>query len=260
MSSMVTAMTKRRELNPEERADATRLKACFEKLQEDRRASGLPDSQEAIASEYDWTQSTISSYLNARIPLNMDAAIIFAEMLRQPVSSFSPRLADKVARVQVNFETPASVTVPARDRRVPVMTEGQIIATYGNAAHKEMPMADASAPRAFVYTDANVSDQSLEATVSDDSLAPDYNAGTRFIIDTKVKPFPGALVLAINSQGRTAIRKYRELKAATATQPAAYELLATNPFYPPISSGDVDLVLVGVAVESRSSLLSAMGR
>jgi transcriptional regulator with XRE-family HTH domain len=85
-------------LTPEELADAARLKILFQAWQKSRKDKGEPASQEAAIEILQFGQSAVSQYLNGGIPLNVDAAYRFAEMLGRPIASFSPTLAERAAR------------------------------------------------------------------------------------------------------------------------------------------------------------------
>lgn len=87
------ATTERRPLTQEEREDAQRLRALFEKQ---KAATGL--TQEELAARGGWSgQSGAAGYLNARVPLNLKAATTFARALGVSLRDISPRLADRAA-------------------------------------------------------------------------------------------------------------------------------------------------------------------
>lgn len=81
--------SKKSKIEPIHVEEAGRLNALFK----DR--AGM--SQEAFGDAYDiGTQGMVWQYLNAKSPLNVEAAINFARGLRCKISEFSPRLANIV--------------------------------------------------------------------------------------------------------------------------------------------------------------------
>jgi len=109
------ATPERRPLTPEEREDAQRLRALFEKQKAE---TGL--TQEELAALGGWSgQSGASGYLNARIPLNLKAATAFARALGVSVRDISPRLAAKAADF---FEAAGGEQTPRRRSQSAVMT------------------------------------------------------------------------------------------------------------------------------------------
>ena len=89
-------MEKRRELTPEEKRIADALKTIWKAKQKERKFSQLN-----AAGEMDFSsQSTISQYINGKIPLNTDAKIKFAKFLGVSVIDFDPDFADTVAKDQ----------------------------------------------------------------------------------------------------------------------------------------------------------------
>lgn len=90
-------------LSPEQLADADRLKTLFLEWQEARKSKGESVSQEAVTALLDFNQSSISQYINGRIPLNLKVACKFAEMLGRPIEAFSRALADEAVRTASRY-------------------------------------------------------------------------------------------------------------------------------------------------------------
>lgn len=55
----------------------------------------------------EFTQSAVSQYLNGRIPLNVEAAYKFSEMLGKPIAAFSPTLAEEATKYAAAAFSPA---------------------------------------------------------------------------------------------------------------------------------------------------------
>lgn len=86
----------RRLLTKEELGDVDRLRACWERRKGELR---LTQSKAAEALGFS-NQTAISQYINGRIPLNMEAAFKFAELLEVPIDELSPRYSKRVSKPQ----------------------------------------------------------------------------------------------------------------------------------------------------------------
>lgn len=78
-------------LHQERIEDAARLKALY---QSRKKALGI--SQTSIAEALGITQGAVAQYMNADVPLNAQAAAIFAREMRVLVDDFSPSFADEI--------------------------------------------------------------------------------------------------------------------------------------------------------------------
>lgn len=88
--------TRKLPLTEEQLRESDRLKALFEGK---KKELGL--TQEKIAAELGdgVTQGAVSHFLNRRTALNLEAAVVFARLLKVPVSEFSERLASDISRL-----------------------------------------------------------------------------------------------------------------------------------------------------------------
>lgn len=82
-------------LQPEQKADAARLKAAFKAWQARRRDMNMPNSQETAADELGFGQSALSQYLNGLIPLNPGAVAKFCRLLGVSPADISPSIVAK---------------------------------------------------------------------------------------------------------------------------------------------------------------------
>jgi transcriptional regulator with XRE-family HTH domain len=99
--------TKRRKPTTDELADVDRLRAIV-----DRRKQQEGLTQARLAELGGWeSQGTVGQYLNAHVPLNLDAAFRFAKALRVPLDEISPHLAAKA--VELFGATEAAKKSPA---------------------------------------------------------------------------------------------------------------------------------------------------
>lgn len=96
------------------RKEAAALKNLFERYQASQLRSGVKVTQIGFAHDHGigTTQGIIWQYLNAKIPLNLQAAVKFAEGLRVQVKDFSPRLAAEQAKLGVHGGAPAALPGP----------------------------------------------------------------------------------------------------------------------------------------------------
>jgi len=86
-------------LSADQLSEAAKLKDLFREWQRSRKASGLPSSQEAAAELLGFGQSALAQYLNGKIPLNVDVAVKFSNLLGIAMGAFTPSLADQASRV-----------------------------------------------------------------------------------------------------------------------------------------------------------------
>lgn len=83
-------MEKRSKLTNEQLAAAARLKRVWDAQ---KKQMGL--TQEGVAARFGWdSQSTVSQYLNGRIPLNVQAVIRFCRLLNVDEQEIYPELFD----------------------------------------------------------------------------------------------------------------------------------------------------------------------
>lgn len=98
---------KKRELSDLERQECAALNAIYKAK---KKTLGITQEKIAIEGLRANSQSAASHYLTGRNALNAEAASVFARYLQEPVESFSPRLADEIARMASAVERP---TTPA---------------------------------------------------------------------------------------------------------------------------------------------------
>lgn len=85
---------KKRQLTPTELAECNALKKIYTAK---KKELGL--TQEKLAEAFGMTQAGVSMYLNGLNALNVMVAARFSSLLNEPVSSFSPRIADLIDRL-----------------------------------------------------------------------------------------------------------------------------------------------------------------
>lgn len=91
-------------------------------------------------------QSALSQYLNGRIPLNVEAAIKFSEMLGRPVMAFSASLADQVAKYAAVADAQAAPSLgDAMGIACETAEEMKLLTMYRLAGDKERKIFNALA-------------------------------------------------------------------------------------------------------------------
>lgn len=101
-----------KELTPQQKADASRLKAAFKEWQATEKSAKRPSSQEEAALRMGFGQSALSQYLNGTIPLNAEVLWKFSSLLGCNPQEISPTLfsaeADRSAKWASTAEAIAS--------------------------------------------------------------------------------------------------------------------------------------------------------
>lgn len=85
---------KKRQLTATEQAECAALKKIYMAKRKD-----LDLTQERLAEAFNMSQTAVSMYLNGHNALNVMSAARFSSILNEPVSSFSPRIADLIERL-----------------------------------------------------------------------------------------------------------------------------------------------------------------
>lgn len=95
-----------RPLDPEQKADAARLKMIFLRWRAANEVDGRKLSQEEIAASIGKKQSAFSQTLNGTLALNQESASAFAKLLGCSVADFSPTIAKKIAEQALSIALP----------------------------------------------------------------------------------------------------------------------------------------------------------
>jgi phage repressor protein C with HTH and peptisase S24 domain len=99
-ATKVAAMKSRRALTAQEAQDAARLRAIFKARQDEAKQSGKRLTQEDVAVACGWSgQSAFGQYYRGVIPLNTDALLALAKVLRFAPEEVSPSLAETLYKV-----------------------------------------------------------------------------------------------------------------------------------------------------------------
>ncbi|WP_454676649.1 LexA family transcriptional regulator [Achromobacter marplatensis] len=181
-------------LTPAQLADAARLKLAYDHWKSDRRARGESGSQEVLAALLGFsTQSSVSQYINGRIPLNVNALVKFAAALQCQPEEISPDLAKEILRIAeaVPEDTDATEFIPIRRLDV------RVSAGHGEVVLSEDEKSRLSFRADFLRSSGATPQHTVSVSVRGDSmepLIPDgatilVNRGATSIINGKIYAF-----------------------------------------------------------------------
>jgi phage repressor protein C with HTH and peptisase S24 domain len=109
-------------LTAEQLSEAASLKIRFGEWQRRRKEAGEGWSQEDASELLGFNQSSLSQYINGRIPLNIEAATRFATLIGCTVADFSPSLSQQVEDYMARLSQNGQSYAPNRVSRVTVDT------------------------------------------------------------------------------------------------------------------------------------------
>lgn len=202
----------RRELTAEEIDDAKRLAEIFKQRKAEIKADGGHLSQESLAHDCGWKgQSAISQYMNARIPLNMEALLKLSSALKVPPEKISPRLTAQLPKPDANLDPLEAAGVMEEwptntEIDVPYFREVELAAGSGafevienNGVAKRLPV------RALEQSGV-LPQNAACATVRGDSMLPTLPNGTCIAIDKGATRIYDGDIYAIDHDGMLRIK------------------------------------------------------
>ncbi|WP_131667416.1 LexA family protein [Psychrobacter pygoscelis] len=235
-------MTKRN-ITPEQKQDAARLKAIYESTKNEYKAQGKPLSQEIIAHHFNWTQGAVGHYLNGKIALNLDAAIKFAEFFDVPVADFSPSLARQLGGD--NFD----VVGVSNFKKAPILN-------YVQAGNFREYFDDAIVEEGYPYDAGEHGEYCFWVRIEGDSMEPDFKSGDMVLINTDRQPVAGNCVIALKDGCKeTTFKRWRPRGFDEKTGTEYFQLVPSNENYPIIDSRFTPFSVCGVAVNHSKSLV-----
>ncbi len=198
------ALARRANVTDEHREEARRLKRVWD-IEKDCR--GFTQEQAASRMGYA-TQAAVSQYLNAKIPLNLDSALKFANFLRCRVSDFSPRL----GLLLQDYETGAAQS-PLRQAAIradgPVITRRTPI--VGNTqAGPDVAWEENGYPPGYgeAYVEQSSKNPRCYALrVIGNSMAPRMVEGDCVVCDPDAEPYPGLEVVVTTATGECMVKR-----------------------------------------------------
>lgn len=191
--------------------------------------------------------SMLSQHQSGHRPINLEAASAYAKGLQVSLFEISPRLVRLLSDLPPLM--PGDDPTVQKHRRAlrlyPVISSAQAAAAGEGSALPHLGDAlDVEFGR------GNVSAGSFFLQLEDDSMAPEFRAGDRVLIDPQVKPQPGDCVVAASSGQRALFRKYR-LRGSDTHGTQVFELVPLNPDHPVLRSDELALSVMGTMQELR---------
>ncbi|CAB3729078.1 HTH-type transcriptional regulator PrtR [Achromobacter piechaudii] len=229
-------------LTPAQLADAARLKSLFLEWKEDRRARGEPASQETVAALLGFnTQSSVSQYLNGRIPLNVNALVKFAALLGKQPEDISIDLAKEIQRIAeaVPSDTEGEEFIPIRRLDV------RLSAGRGQLFTSEEEKSRLSFRADFLQSIGAAPHNTVSVSVSGDSMEPIIPDGSTLLVDRGNRHVVNGKVYALRQNGCLLVKR---LYTTTSGYVARSDNAAEN--YPdiPLDEEHPDFEIIGRAV------------
>ena len=198
-------------------------------------------SQREFARRYGLgTGQMVNQYLLGRRPLNLPAAVKFAQGLGVALEAISPSIAESAKRA-------SEMTGKDFAPRAPT---GRAIPLVG-LVRAGLP----TSPGDLVYDDCIVTDRDgddlFALRVSGDSMSPDLSDGDVVIVDPHIHPRPGDIVIArVDNEDAATIKRYA-LRGVDDYGRDRFDLIPSNDLYPTLHSSDRPVQICGVVVEHR---------
>jgi phage repressor protein C with HTH and peptisase S24 domain len=229
-------------LTPVQLADAARLRALYEQWKHGRRDAGEPASQEVVAGLLGFnSQSSVSQYVNGRIPLNISALLKFCELLAVQPSDISPDLAAEIQRLAGALPEPGTPKEidPDTDPNFAAIRQVVFKISAGIAGFSvEFTEEDAEEPlflpRGWLER-RDLDPTKLYATrVNGNSMAPGIRNGDVIVVDTADTSREKDAIVAVNHEGELTVKrlKYEHRRWWLTSDNADQKS------YPPVPCGD----------------------
>ena len=223
-------------------AESAKLRELYEiKKSEEKRKGGV-FNQSSIAKIGSWTQPTVSGYLNGTVELKEESAVVFSKALGVQISTFSPRIAEKIAQREMLAKNPLLSRVHVSYLPKLTVAEIQKIRNYLRDENFIMPQTEETTPIA-----KKLSTNAFSFDIVDHSLESKINKGTTLIFDPMIQPKPMDIVFVGNKlkDDDFHIREYHVLNIDSEGV-ENYELKALNPAYPTLPD-NYEVLAVAVA-------------
>jgi SOS-response transcriptional repressor LexA len=179
---------KRKPLSAKDKAAAARLKRIWSEkkdeldLKQDRAAELLGFN----------TQGAVSHYINGYTPLNTDAVLKFAKLLRVSPTDIRPEIEQLLEAARANHASRREIKVQAI---VPLISWVEATNWCGDTFTPKPGY-----PELWVHTTAKVSKNAFALRIRGDSMVnpngfPTFPPGATIIVDPEVKPEDGSFVI-----------------------------------------------------------------
>lgn len=112
----------RRALSSEQLAESDRLKTEYQSAKARLKTQGISLTYEKIGLDLGWSSAAAGQYINGFIPLNIEAAIRFANYFGTPLTKISPRFALMIASVNHHENEDVRSQEPPQALSAPLLT------------------------------------------------------------------------------------------------------------------------------------------
>lgn len=229
-------------LTPAQLADAARLRSLFQKWKGERRDRGESASQEVVAGLLGFSsQSSVSQYLNGKIPLNVNALLKFAELLGVPPERISPDLAEEISRIAEAAAQERAKNLVYADLDPDLVPIRQVVFKISaGIAGFSVEFSDEDAeeplflPRNWIER-RDLDPSKLYATrVNGNSMSPRILDGDVIVVDTANTSREKDAIVAVNHEGELTVKRLKY-------EYRRWWLMSDNAdqkTYPPVPCGD----------------------
>jgi transcriptional regulator with XRE-family HTH domain len=239
-------------LTKEQLEDAVRLKERFLAWQRARKEAGLPSSQEAVSELLGFNQSSMSQYLNGKIPLNFAAATKFASVLECSIAEFSRTLAQQATKFLAAalpsdapiYDTRAadaiSILVGEEPNTVPVKRMNLKLRAGVSRMGAEPDLSDGGVlhiPRAVVEQHSLRPEDLLAVRVRGTSMEPMLFEDDTVVVDTSDRRPVSRELYALQFDGDACVKQLLN-------KGGQWYLHSLNPDHKPVNvkSGQLDII------------------
>lgn len=245
-------------LTPEQLADAARLKALYKEWKSSRRAAGESASQEIVAALLGFSsQSSVSQYVNGKIPLNVNALVKFSQLFSCAPEAISPELAKEIQRIaKTSGNTAPGQEIDLESAPNAIQVRKVIFKISAGIAGFSVEYLDNGEGTPLFFSRAwaekrGIKPEAVYATrVSGDSMAPGLRDSDIVVVNTADTKRQKEAVYAFNHDGEFTVKRLRyEMRR--------WWLVSDNPDqkrYPPMECGDGTYILGRVVLTQSESL------
>lgn len=210
-----------------------------------------------------FNQSSLSQYLNARIPLNIEAAKKFADLIQCEVADFSPSLAAQIERYaggmaivdRASFTrnaTTASLDLPDREDLLEIKFVNIRVEAGFPGFDADREFEDGGIihiPRKDIEGRDWIPHCLLAIKVRGDSMSPVFSDGDTIVINVADRKLVSGEVYAVNCEGAPVVKQL-------ALESNQWQLRSFNPRYPPKPYRTPDSDIIGKVVYQPGRVVS----
>lgn len=191
-------------LTPAQLADASRLKSLYEQWKDKRRAMRESASQETVAALLGFSsQSSVSQYVNGKIPLNINALVKFAGLLGCAPEDISMDLAKEIQRIADAAPDDESQQDFVQVRRLDV----RLSAGHGQVVMSEDEKGRLSFRLDFLRSAGAAPEETVLVSVKGDSMEPLIPDGALILVNRGATSIMNGKVYAFRHHGEVLVKR-----------------------------------------------------